>query len=165
MITAEHLMQEFDRMIRATEVLFGLVPDDKTEWAPHEGMLTAGQQMLHMAASLKAYTDACTTGEWSFRSMDEILTKNHETPSGTPALALRLLSRMAKDFRTMVGSMDESTMNAEIYSPQFERNEPRRTLILFCLEHHLSHKAELFMYLRLMGVQVGSKELYFGRER
>ena len=164
MITSTHIIEEFDRIIVATETLFRLVPDDKVEWMPYEGMLTAGQQMLHIAASLKAYADACRNGEWPFQSIDEILKKNHETASASSALALRLLRRTADDFRKMVLGFTPEELEVSVSSPQFGRAVPRRKLILFCIEHHLSHKAELFMYLRLLGVPVGSKELYFGLE-
>lgn len=165
MITREYLLEEFERIIAATEVLFSLVPEDKIDWVPRDGMLTAGQQMLHIAASLKVYSDALRTGEWPFRSMEEILKKNHETASATSALALRLLRRTVGEFQKTVTQLTDEEWNAEMYSPQFDRKVPRRNLVLFCIEHHLSHKAELFMYLRLLGVNVGSKELYFGRER
>jgi len=165
MITTQHLLTEFDRIIRATEVLFGLVPEDKIEWAPVDGMFTAGQQMLHIAGTLKVYSDACVSGEWPIMSIDEILKRNHETPSATSALALRLLRRTVGDFKKMVSGFSEAELDGEVFSPQFGRKVPRRTLILLCIEHHLSHKAELFMYLRLLGVPVGSKELYFGQER
>jgi len=165
MITQEHILEEFDRIVRATETIFRLVPEDKIAWVPYEGMLTAGQQMLHIAASLKAYADACTQGVWPFQTIDEILVKNHELSSASPALALRLLGRTANDFRKMVRTFSPEEMEAPIFSPQYGRDVPRRKLILLCIEHHLSHKAELFMYLRLLGVDVGSKELYFGHER
>ncbi len=165
MITTDNLLEEYDRMIRATEALFRLVPDDKNEWAPADGMLTCGQQMLHIAGTLKAYSDACKTGSWPVRSIDEILVRNNETPSATPALALRVLRRSASDFRTTVEAFTQDQLNEEVYSPQFGKDVPRWKLILLAIEHHHSHKAELFVYMRLLGIRVDSKLLYFGTER
>ncbi len=165
MITPAHLLAEFDRVMDATEELFTRVPEDKAGWAPQDGMLTCGQQMLHMAGTLKVYSDVLSGGAWPVSSIDEILRRNHETPSGTAALALRILRRSAAEFRKVVGGMTAADLEVGVYAPAFGHDVPRRTLVLFCIEHHLTHKAELFMYLRLLGVAVGSKELYFGQKR
>ena len=94
MISMPEFLDSFDRMVRATDLLFTLVPEDKIAWAPHEGMMTCGQQMLHMAGAMKLYSDGIMKGAWPSQSMDDPLKKNDETPSATSALALRPKSAM-----------------------------------------------------------------------
>ena len=41
-----------------------------------------------------------------------------------------------------------------------KRGEPVLTLLLGNLEHLINHKHQLFTYMKLMGVQIGTKDLY-----
>ena len=165
MITPEQLIEEFDRAVRAAEVVFRSVPEDKADWAPREGMLTCGQQMIHMAGALSFYAKGVRTGEWATRSLDEILKQNHDAPSASSALALRILRRSAEEFRALVRDLTDQAWTEPVYSPQFGTEVPRWKLILLGIEHHNTHKAELFVYLKLLGVAIGTKELYFGQQR
>jgi uncharacterized damage-inducible protein DinB len=164
MLRTDDFLDAYDRMIRATEAIFDLVPEDKIEWAPQAGMMTCGQQMLHIAGSLKAYVDGVKNGSWPHRTMEEILKKNDETPSATTALAKRLLTRSANEYRKMLSEFTDADFSKEVFSPQFKKEVPRWKLVLLSFEHHHSHKAELFTYLRVLGVDVGTKELYFGQD-
>jgi uncharacterized damage-inducible protein DinB len=160
----DQYLESFDRMVAATETLFRLVPDDRFNWAPREGMMTCGQQMLHMAGAMKLYSDGIMKGEWPSASMEELLLKNNETPSGSSALALRLLRRSVADVRQTLKGLTEEDLAVPVFAPQFGGKVPRWKMVLLFFEHHYSHKAELFTYLRSMGVPVGSKQLYFGEE-
>jgi hypothetical protein len=56
---------------------------------------------------------------------------------------------------------NDEFQTGEVDSVQLRRAQKWR-IALFALDHHLNHKAELFMYLKLMGVNVTTKELYRG---
>ncbi|MCU0453404.1 MAG: DinB family protein [Bacteroidetes bacterium] len=162
MISRQQYLVSLERMAAASESLFALVPADKLAWAPREGMLTCGQQMIHAAGALAEYANGIAAGKWMFGSLQEILTKNHETPSVSAAVATRVMRRSFQTLRTVLESLSEKDLESEVFAPQFGREIPRWQLIVLCMEHHLNHKAELFLYLRLLGIPVGTKELYFG---
>jgi uncharacterized damage-inducible protein DinB len=162
MISRQQYLTSLERMAAASETLFSLVPENKLAWAPQEGMLTCGQQMIHTAGALAEYANGIAGGKWTFGSLQEILTKNHETPSVSAAVATRVMRRSFQTLRTVLESLSEKDLESVVFAPQFGREVPRWQLIVLCMEHHLNHKAELFLYLRLLGIAVGTKELYFG---
>lgn len=165
MISREQYFEGFERMIAATERLFGKVPADKLEWAPKEGMLTCGQQMIHMAGALAVYAEGIASGTWTAGTIEEILKKNHEAPHANSAVAARIMRRSFQTLRSTLAAFSESDLLTPVFSPQFGRDVPRWQLVIMCMEHHLNHKAELFLYLRLLGIAINSRDLYFGEHR
>jgi len=58
---------------------------------------------------------------------------------------------------TLLDDADLSKLLPTVFVPE---GEPILTLLLGNLEHLINHKYQLFMYLRLLGVPVGTRELY-----
>lgn len=161
-MTIKNYLSYFDEMIRPTESLFHLVPADKIDWRPVEGAFTAGQLMAHMAIALKVYAGGITAGAWGVQSMREIFLRNRHTPSWTVDEALAALSESYAQFRQSVANLaQEEFDHGLIDTPQLGR-VPRWRAAMLALEHHLNHKAELFMYLKLLGVKVHTGHLYRG---
>lgn len=148
--------------LQPTEPLFLLVPADKKDWKPVEGSFTIGQLMLHMAEALRINANGIQKNEWAVPSMRHIFVANRKTPSVTSQEALQVYRETAKQFLGIFTTMsDEEFQHGEVDSFQMGRVQKWR-IALMALDHHLNHKAELFMYLKLMGVKVGTKELYQG---
>lgn len=159
-MTLNGYLEYFDRLIRSAERLFKLVPADKIDWKPTEDSFTTGQLMAHMASSLASYGRGIGTGKWGVGSLQEIMEHNRQTPSLGAAEALQALNSSYSEFRRLVGGLaEEEFSSGEIDSPQFGR-VPRWRAALLAMEHHLNHKAELFMYLKLVGVKVDTRHLY-----
>src|SRR3989304_4308541 len=153
----------FDEMLRPTEPLFLLVPADKIDWVPVEGAFTCGQMIAHMAGALGIYADGIVSGEWGFQSMKERMLMNRRAPSLTVEEAIREFRNNREKFFSKVGALTEDKwMNGEIVAPQFGSPRKRWRVGMLAVEHHLDHKAELFMYLKLLGVRVHTGTLYRG---
>jgi hypothetical protein len=58
------------------------------------------------------------------------------------------------------GCLDDSDLSRLIPTVFVPQGEPVLTLVLGNLEHLINHKYQLFIYLRLLGVSVGTKDLY-----
>ncbi len=161
-MTVAQFHQYAVEILQPTESLFLFVPEDKKDWQPVEGAFTAGQLMLHMAEALRFNANGIQKNEWAVPSMRHIFVANRKTSSATVQEALSTYRESSKLFLDIFASMDnEEFQHGEVDSIQMGKVQKWR-ISLFALDHHLNHKAELFMYLKLMGVKVGTKELYQG---
>lgn len=159
-MTPQNYISYFEEMLRPTASLFRLVPPDKLGWKPDDRSFTAGQLMAHMALSLAVYGKGVATGDWGYRSMREIFLANRRTPEMTAEEAIDLMEKNANEFMRMIGALSEEEFSAgEIDSPQLGR-VPRWRAAMLAIEHHVNHKAELFMYLKLLGIRVHTGTLY-----
>ena len=162
-MTLQNYLSYFDEMVKPTEPLFHLVPADKIEWRPAENTFTLGQQMTHIAGALEVYSRGIVNGEWGFRSMRERFVQNRHTPSQTVDEAVRALRENITEFKQLVGSLTEEQFSSEeVEAPQFGRRVPRWRIAMLAIEHHINHKAELFMCLKILGVKVNTGHLYRG---
>lgn len=162
-MTIQHYLTFFEELMRPTETLFRLVPPDKLDWKPTENSFTIGQQMAHMVGAIGLYAQGIATGEWGFTSMRERFLKNRSTPSITVDEALRALHENVAQFKQAMGTLSgEEFDEGEIAAPQFGGRVPRWRVAMLAVEHHINHKAELFMYLKLLGIRVHTGHLYRG---
>ncbi len=162
-MTLQDYLKYFDEMIKPTEPLFLMVPADKLDWKPTESAFTSAQLMAHIAGSLGVYARGIARGDWGFKSMREIFVFNRHTPSKSSEEAVRLLNENYSEFRRLLSGLTEDEFNVgEIDSPQLGR-VPRWRAAMLAVEHHVNHKAELFMYLKVLGVKVNTGHLYTDR--
>lgn len=160
-MTLPQYLSYIDDILAPIPALFRLVPADKIEWTPVPGTFTCGQLMAHIAGAIEAYANGITTGEWGFTSIRERLVMNRHTPSVDVETAVALLESNAKIFREKVGALTEDEFQyGTVVSPQLGGPAPRWRVALFFADHHLTHRAELFMYLRVLGIRVHTGTLY-----
>jgi hypothetical protein len=159
-MTVQNYLSYCDDIIPPTEHLFLLIPSDKIEWKPSEDSFTLGQQIAHISGALSVYGRGIAMGDWGFRSMRERFVLNRRTPSVTVEKAIADLKTGHAEFRSLIGNLSEEEFNdAEIDSPQLG-HAPRWRLAMLAIEHHINHKAELFMSLKQLGVNVNTGNLY-----
>lgn len=161
-MTLQDYLAYFKGVIPPTEALFRLIPHDKLNWKPVERSLTTGQVMTHMAEAIHVYGNGIVTGVWGFTSVREVLVRNHSTKALTVDEAVILLHTNFDEFtRKLRGLSDLEFDTGMVDTPQLGR-VPRWQIAMFGLEHHLNHKAQLFMHLKILGVTVHTGTLYRG---
>lgn len=161
-MTVVDYLTYFDEMMKPTVPMFSLVPNDKIDWKPNENSFTVGQLMAHMAISLQFYARGLMAGDWGVKSMREIFVHNRHTPILQVAEAIQMLENNYNKFREQVRRLcDDEFNNGLVDSPQLGR-VPRWRLAMLAVEHFVNHRAELFMYLKLLGVKVNTGTLYKG---
>ena len=159
-MTLQNYLQYFDEMFRPTEALFRMVPSDKIDWRPTDNSFTVGQLLAHIAGAIGMYGRGLAHGDWGYRSMREILLRNRHTPTITVEEAVETLKKNYEEFSRVLHTLTEEEFDVgEIDSPQLGR-VPRWRLAMLAVEHHVNHRAELFMYLKILGVKVHSGHLY-----
>lgn len=160
-MTLENYLDYIDYMVKTTAVLFKQIPHDRIDWKPTERSFTIGQQLAHIVGALDVYARGITKGEWGFVSIRERFLQNRHTPSLTVEEALRLLEENHQHFRASVGALTQEEFDkGEIETPQLAENVPRWRAGMLMIEHHLNHKTELFMYLKMLDVKINSAHLY-----
>ena len=162
-MTVRNYLDYVASLMPSTEGLFRAVPVDKLDWKPTENAFTLGQQIAHMALALGAYAKGTASGEWGFSSMRERLVENRKTPTMTSEQGLEKLRETHAQFQALIGALSEEEFNeGTVFAPQFPQPVQRWRVAMLAVEHHLNHKAELFMCLKLLGVKVHTGHLYRG---
>ena len=161
-MTLHNYLSYVESQLKPTESLFRLVPMENIDWKPMEKLFTAGQLMSHIGGGLRVYGNGIANGNWGFTSMREIFVRNRTQDSLSVEEAVRKLYTCHTEFATLLGALsEEEFQNGEVDTPQLGR-VPRWRIAMLCVEHHLNNKAELFMYLKLLGVDVNTGTLYRG---
>jgi len=162
-MTVKNYLSYFDEVVAPTEALFRKAPEEHLHWKPGEKSFTLSQLMTHMAQSLHVYAGGVASGDWGYSSMREIFVSNRKTKELTVDEAVELFKTNLEEFRRRVGALtDEEFNHGEIDTPQLGR-VPRWRAAMHAVEHHVTHKAELFMYLKFTGSQVHTGHLYVDR--
>jgi uncharacterized damage-inducible protein DinB len=162
-MTVQNYLEYVASLMPSTETLFRSVPADKLDWKPTENSFTLGQQMAHLTGALAVYARGISSGDWGFSSMRQRLVENRYTPSVTVDEAIATLQKNHELFKKLVGALSEEQFNQEnVTAPQFTTPVPRWRVAMLGVEHHINHKAELFMCLKILGVKVHTGHLYRG---
>jgi len=161
-MTIHEFLSWFDNSIETTEAMYHLVPTDKLDWKPTPSSFTLGQLIEHMPKALWFNAKVIASEELPLKSMREILVANRRHPTATVDEALLHLVEWSGGFRNAVESLgDEKFQHGIVNTPQWGVL-PTWRFAVFALEHHLNHKMELHMYLKLLGAKVNTGTLYLG---
>lgn len=166
------LKQEAEQMYAVTGSLFKLVDADHLGWKPSTGSnwMTVGQVLMHCTNSCGAGIKGFTTGDWglpegmSFEDIppDEMMPPAEKMPSvESIEQALELL---AEDKKTAIDTIDQineaDLLAAKSTAPW---GGPEVTLfqhLLSMIGHLGQHKGQLFYYLKLLGRDVNTSQLW-----
>lgn len=159
-MTIREFFSWFDDVLRTTGAMYRLVPPDRLDWKPTENSFTLGQLIEHMPRAFWFNSKVMANEKWPLKSMREILVTNRRHPSAAVGEALEHLALWSQEFKQAVQNIgDEKFQRADVNTPQLG-TLPIWRFAIFVLEHHLNHKMELHMYLKLLGVPVNTKTLY-----
>ena len=162
-MTTEEYFVWFDDVIRTTEALYQLVPSNVLDWKPTTNSFTIGQLIEHMPRALSFNSKIIASEEWPLKSMREILVSNRHQEGATVDSGLQHLREHAATFRDAVSNLGrDKFQSGSVNTPQWG-TLPIWRFANFALEHHLNHKMELHVCLRICGVGVNTKSLYAGK--
>lgn len=149
-----------EHQLAPTEPLFRLVPPDQKDWKPTENSFTAGQMMHHMGQALRFNANGIQKNEWALPSLRHVFVSNRKTPSASVEECVNAYREHSKYFLDIFSTMSNEEFQTGMLDTLQLGKAQKWRMSLFALEHHLNHKAELFMYLKLMGIKVTSRDLY-----
>jgi len=150
---------KIQEQIERTLHLIGLVQD--AEWRPAiPGAWSAGELLGHLLdclAGICAVLYAAHRDELAHFAELQKLPVNIACAPGEAVERIAVYRAHIEEGFAMLRDSDLSRKLPTIFVPE---GEAVLTLLLGNLEHLINHKHQLFMYLRLAGIQAGTPDLY-----
>jgi uncharacterized damage-inducible protein DinB len=172
MALLEILRQEAERMYAPTEALIRRVEPTTLDWKPGSGQnwMTMGQLLMHCTNACGAGIKAFLTGDWGlpegvrFEDLppEEMLPPASKLPAVSSVdEALRLLAEDRQLALRHLAAANEAQLLTSRFSAPW--GGPQLTLfqhLLSMITHLGQHKGQLFCYLKLMGHDVKTPDLW-----
>jgi len=152
------------RLDDLTRVLFEIVPPDRLDWMPAEGMMPIRLLLWHLAQSIGGGVHAVCTGAWQVGPNAPPPPPELEGKAflrETLAELMRQFALACDDVETLADAVYENgTVTAP---PPLNTTQTVRRWLWSIVEHHLNHRMQLFVYLRILGIPVDTALLYRGQ--
>ena len=155
------LLSKIDEQIERTDHLVALLPEAGLDWTPPiPGAFSAAHLLAHLlecCAGFCAVLYAFSPDRLGhFLELRE-LPVNHRCGVGEARDRIGGYAARIREGFSLVTDSDLATRVPTVF---VKDGEPLLTLLLGNLEHLVNHKYQLFMYLKLIGVDVASRDLY-----
>lgn len=142
---AQFLIPRLEDEAKATARVLAAVPDDQSDYKPHEKNMSAGELVAHIAFVEMWFVDGIAKGKF-------------EQPDDTATLAMKP-SQVAAAYQEKMPALlaQLKTLNGEQLAKQIEFftfNLPAAAYLNFAQVHSIHHRGQLSVYLRPMGVKV-----------
>ena len=165
------LKEQAEAAYVATEGLLDLVDDGTLDWKPETGTnwLTVGQLLKHIAEACGATCKGFVTGDWgappeSFENMnpEDMLPPADAFPAFASVTEAKsaLAADKALTFALIEQAGDDDLETKLVTAPWDPQPRPLGAQIGGAIEHLTAHKAQLFYYLKLQGVDVNTGHLW-----
>jgi hypothetical protein len=172
MTLIEVLQQDADNMYAVTQALFKRVDPAMLGWKPATGdnWMTVGQLLMHCTNSCGMAFKGFITGDWGlpegvrFEDMkpEDALPPASAMPTAeSVAQALTLIEADRSLAASLLAGLDESRLLGDSFPPPWGGKSVTLFQHLSNMIGHLGiHKAQLFYYLKLMGQNVNTMDMY-----
>jgi len=155
MTIAQSLLAEFDKEMATTRKLLERVPESKATWKPHEKSSALGKLAVHVA-SLPNWIVRIQ----QFDVFDPATQPIASADFSTTAALVEMFDRNVAAARDALGKMDDAKMMQTFTFNRggqtmfaLPRAAAMRTL---AMNHHIHHRGQLSVYLRLNDVPLPS---------
>jgi DinB superfamily len=160
------VLAKIHEQLERTGHLICRLPDNRLDWtAPLDGAWPAGLLVGHLLECVAGICAVLATAEPERLAHFAELRKlpvNHHCPPDEAVNQLRLYRVHIDEGFSLLTDTDLGRRLPTLF---VQAGEPILTLLLGNLEHLINHKHQLFTYLKLMGIDVDSGDLYWFRGR
>ena len=155
------LLEKIQEQIERTGHLVSRVPPGSLKWTPSvPGAWPVALLLGHLLESVVGFCAVLAAAEpvrLSHFAELRNLPVNHACAPGEACGRLALYrDRIDEGFALL----DDTRLAQRLPTVFVQDGEPLLTLLLGNLEHLINHKHQLFTYLKMMGVEVGTADLY-----
>ena len=154
------LLEKLDEQVERTLHLTGLVPPDKLEWRPFPEGSRVCDLLGHLLECLAGF---CATLYAIHPERLSHFARMREKPVNHRCGIEEALGRMREYedcIREGFQTLTDEDLSQQLPTVFVSEGEPVLTLLLGNLEHFTNHKYQLFFYLKLLGIQLGTSDLY-----
>jgi len=162
---AQAIWQKLREQIERLEHLIGLIPPEKLNWNPNlpNGSTDVAHLIGHLLDCIAGFCAVFyATFPQDCAQLSELrdLPVNHSCSKEEACERLQLYSAQLEAAFAQCRDADLARSIPSVFVPE---GESLTTLLLGNLEHLISHKYQLFMYLKMLGVPVNSRDIYHWR--
>jgi hypothetical protein len=159
-VLAPVILSKIEEQIERTEHLITLVPPDKLEWSPRPDSLRVCDLLGHLLECLAGFCallhKLAPERLAHFERLRE-LEVNHCCGIDE---ALSRVRDYGGHIREGYAVLSDEDLSRRLPTVFVSEGEAALTLLLGNLEHLINHKYQLFIYLKLLDVPVGTPDLY-----
>jgi hypothetical protein len=145
---------------RPAETLIKMVPADRLDWKPGPTFMTLGQLICHLSGGIGAELSMMVNNTWP--KMETMDPAKMVHPSCNVAEALAKLEEDKTTLREVLAGVREKDFAGKIVSTPWGWKFKMEKMALNFRDHFITHKMQLFTYLKLLGFPVNTETLYFG---
>jgi DinB superfamily len=154
------LLEKIEQQIELAIGLVALVPADRLAWQPAPDVFRLNQLLGHLleaAAGFCAALYKLKPQELAHFMRLRDLPVNHDC--GIDEATARLRDYLIH-IRQGLATLNDADLARRLPTAFVPAGEAVLTILLANLEHFINHKHQLFFYLKLLGVEVGTAQLY-----
>jgi hypothetical protein len=160
------LFQKLFEQIELIDRLISLIPPDKLDWSPEQlspsavNLLRVDELLGHLLdclAGVCAVMYAINPNQMAHMTELREQATNHRCKPEEACIQIRLYASHIEAGASVIIDDDLWRQLPTVFVPE---GEVALTLLLGNLEHIINHKYQLFFYLKLLGVPVGTGDLY-----
>lgn len=145
MTELEDLIEHLERFRAVTLRVFDVIEDEDLSWRPQPGQYSLGQQLLHIAQAEDMYAQGLFEGRWNYD-----LVRFPPTLPDLPELK-SFFARVRAFTTERISGVRPEDLSRIVEIPGSPLKHTLRSWLWFLVEHEMHHKAQVSVYLRLMG--------------
>lgn len=158
MSIAQSLLPEFDHEMRTTRSLVERIPEARADWQPHPKSMTLGQLAAHVTAMIKW---GSATIRLTGLDLDSPAAAIYTPPRFETTTALvETFDANVREAREAIAGASDADLSVDwtlIAGGRTVFSMPRvASLRTFVMNHHIHHRGQLSLYLRLLDVPLPS---------
>jgi uncharacterized damage-inducible protein DinB len=150
---AQLLYPDLRQELATTRRILERVPDDKLDFRPHDKSMALGQLADHLAELSGLANTVLTSSEFDF-----LARKQERKPITANADRLALFDKLSGELTALIESADwnalQQTWTLRMGDHVILSDQKAKLLRTLGLSHMAHHRAQLGVYLRLLGVAV-----------
>jgi uncharacterized damage-inducible protein DinB len=148
---AQSLLPEFDHEMEVTRKLLSRVPESKAAWKPHTKSYSLGELVVHVS-NLLTWTDIAVNGD----DFDFATQFKRPAPFSSTKALLDFFDANVRNARAAIASASDE----QLKKPWTLRNGQQTIFTMpkaavlrsFVMNHHIHHRGQLSVYLRMQDV-------------
>lgn len=159
------LLSKIQEQIERTSHLVRLLPPERAQWTPSiPGGWSAEMLLGHLLDCLAGFCAVLAAAEPERLARFAELRKLPVNHAFSPSEASERIDAYRAHIDEGVALLEDQDLSRRLPTVFVRNGEPILTLLLGNLEHLINHKHQLFTYLKLMGIDVRTRDLYRFRE-
>lgn len=148
---AKEILQELLLEASVTRLFLEKVPFDKVDYKPTEKSETLGRLAIHVAEIIAWWKNVVEENKLDFIDFEPKEIKSNKD-------LLKYFDKLLDEAKISLLNTEDTVLQEEwsmVYGDEILFTLPKKQVLrLFCMNHLVHHRAQLGMYLRLLGIKV-----------